>query len=132
VLIFTIDCGHTRAYTVLTLINEVEAMAFYDADRPAWIMNDRTVINRLANKSQKEIEDIICNQGLLYIFVEHKKEEQKEKLFNRMFFLLSYIPLFSIYFCSWLVRGDNSIYQWRRKYKWLDKWLNLCGIFDPY
>ena len=99
-------------------------MRFSD-EKQMWHADTERLVKQMANKSEQELLDIFDKHDIIKIVSTDRPEVAT---FNRLMFVLLFIPLTVLAATKWMVSGDRYLDSWAKKYKLVGWIYKLIGV----
>lgn len=99
-------------------------MRFSD-EKQMWYADIERLVSRMANKSEKELFDLLDQYDIIKIVSTDRPEVT---IFNRLMFVLLFIPLTMLAATKWVGTGDAYLDSWAKKYKLVGWIYKLIGV----
>lgn len=99
-------------------------MRFSD-EKQMWYADTERLAKQMANKSEQELLDIFYKHDIIKIVSTNRPEVTT---FNRLMFVLLFIPLTILAATKWMGTGDAYLDTWAKKYKLVGLIYKLIGV----
>lgn len=99
-------------------------MRFSD-EKQMWYADTERLAKQMANKSEQELFDIFHEHDIIKIVSTNRPEVTT---FNRLMFVLLFIPLTMIAATKWVLSGDAYLDSWGKKYRLVGWIYKLIGV----
>ena len=99
-------------------------MRFSD-EKQMWYADIERLAKRMANKSEQELLDIFYKHDIIKIV---STDRPKVTTFNRLMFVVLFIPLMMLAATKWMGTGDAYLDTWAKKYKLVGLIYKLIGV----
>jgi len=99
-------------------------MRFSD-EKQMWYADIERLAKQMANKSEQELLDIFYKHDIIKIVSIDRPEVTT---FNRLMFVLLFIPLTMLAATKWMGTGDAYLDSWAKKYKLVGWIYKLIGV----
>lgn len=99
-------------------------MRFSD-EKQMWYADIERLAKQMANKSEQELLDIFYKHDIIKIVSIDRPEVTT---FNRLMFVLLFIPLTMLAATKWMGTGDAYLDSWAKKYKLVGLIYKLIGV----
>jgi len=99
-------------------------MRFSD-EKQMWYADTERLAKQMANKSEQELLDIFYKHDIIKIVSTDRPEVT---IFNRLMFVLLFIPLTMLAATKWMGTGDAYLDSWAKKYKLVGWIYKLIGV----
>lgn len=99
-------------------------MRFSD-EKQMWYADTERLAKQMANKSEQELLDIFYKHDIIKIVSTDRPEVTT---FNRLMFVLLFIPLTILAATKWMTSGDAYLDTWAKKYKLVGLIYKLIGV----
>ena len=99
-------------------------MRFSD-EKQMWYADTERLAKQMANKSEQELLDIFYKHDIIKIVSTNRPEAAT---FNRLMFVLLFIPLSILAATKWMGTGDVYLDTWAKKYKIVGWLYKLIGV----
>ena len=99
-------------------------MRFSD-EKQMWYADTERLAKQMANKSEQELLDIFYKHDIIKIVSIDRPEVTT---FNRLMFVLMFIPLTMLAATKWMGTGDAYLDSWAKKYKLVGWIYKLIGV----
>ncbi len=99
-------------------------MRFSD-EKQMWYADIERLAKQMANKSEQELLDIFYKHDIIKIVSIDRPEVTT---FNRLMFVLMFIPLTMLAATKWMGTGDAYLDSWAKKYKLVGLIYKLIGV----
>ena len=99
-------------------------MRFSD-EKQMWYADTERLAKQMANKSEQELLDIFYEHDIIKIVSTDRPEVTT---FNRLMFVLLFIPLTILAATQWMGTGDAYLDTWAKKYKLVGLIYKLIGV----
>ena len=99
-------------------------MRFSD-EKQMWYADTERLAKQMVNKSEKELFDLLDKYDIIKIV---STDRPKVTTFNRLMFVLLFIPLMMLAATKWMGTGDAYLDTWAKKYKLVGLIYKLIGV----
>lgn len=99
-------------------------MRFSD-EKQMWYVDTERLAKQMANKSEQELFDIFYEHDIIKIV---STDRPRVTTFNRLMFVVLFIPLSILAATKWVVSGDKYLDSWAKKYKLVGWLYKLIGV----
>ena len=99
-------------------------MRFKD-EKMLWHSDVKVLSERLANKSQREVYNILCDHDVIKL---RSDERPKTTVCGRLMFPVVITLLLPVALVKWVMTGDLYLDTWIKKQPWLGKIVDYIGV----
>lgn len=99
-------------------------MRFKD-EKYLWNADVEAIAEMIANKSKEDVLQVFDNYDVIKLT---SIERPKVTAFNRLMFVLLFIPLATTAGIKWMMTGDAYLDTWAKKYVFVGRIFKIIGI----